>query len=385
MNISGKNWSRRTILVASLSALCAAFVGCGGTDSQGGGSGETSTDATSMWQEGRRLTFGLDGSKVDSKRGVELLQKAADAGSLDAQADLATVYAEGGSESMTPTIAQDRKKACELALKPAEAGNPLAQIVIINASPEYVGGEEKRDELRAKYSKTIVGALEKRAESDPRAKMVLAFCWARPEAFEIEQEPDMEKASRYIREVADSGSAEACMALCMMMDKGEFGVSEEEGLKYLQKAADADVAVALVFLARCYAMGIMGLEQDSEKAVALLRRAAEQGSVQAKIALAECYAEGTGVSIDKQKAFEFYLDAAKSEYAAEYERDDAMMKVGECYEKGVGVEASKHEARKWYHKAAAAGAWDADDALERLDAPATDAPAYAPAPDAAAE
>ncbi|MBR4833879.1 MAG: sel1 repeat family protein [Thermoguttaceae bacterium] len=373
MNISGKNWSRRTILVASLSALCAAFVGCGGTDSQGGGSGETSTDATSMWQEGRRLTFGLDGSKVDSKRGVELLQKAADAGSLDAQADLATIY--DWPDEFAPMIARDEKKAIELALKPAEAGNPFAQLVLIEAFPEDVGGEE----LRAKYSKTVLGELEKRAEKgDAHAKLWIGrIMHIGGEAYGIQQpdiqQPDREKAKRYLVEAVESGSAEAMSYLGRtgILSKYEPELSglvadKNEAMKYLQKAADANAVGALMHYAECCLDGTV--EQDSEKAVALLRRAAEQGSVSAKALLGVCYAEGLGVSIDKKKAFEYFLDAAKSEYAAEYERRGAMMKVGECYEEGVGVEEDKDEARKWYHRAAAAGALDADEALERLDA-----------------
>ena len=78
-------------------------------------------DAAALYRLGRALAFGLDGVKIDGPRGLALLEAAAEAGSLDAQGELAEALFDG-LQGTQP----DAARAVEIAKKPAQAGNPFA-------------------------------------------------------------------------------------------------------------------------------------------------------------------------------------------------------------------------------------------------------------------
>ena len=64
---------------------------------------------------GRELAFGLNGTKVDGRRGFELLKKATDAGSVDAKAELAELYldgCEGTPSDAARAFAAERSRRC---------------------------------------------------------------------------------------------------------------------------------------------------------------------------------------------------------------------------------------------------------------------------------
>lgn len=63
------------------------------------------------------------------------------------------------------------------------------------------------------------------------------------------------------------------------------------------------------------------------------------------------------VKRDMTKAFQFYLESAKTGYVT------AQYAVGECYEKGDGVKKNEDEAQKWFEKAAAQGHLQAQEKL----------------------
>lgn len=85
----------------------------------------TGSAADALYREGRELAFGLNGTKIDGVRGLELLTQAAEAGSMEAQAELAQLY-WSGCEGTAP----DALKAFALAQEPARRGNPFALVLL---------------------------------------------------------------------------------------------------------------------------------------------------------------------------------------------------------------------------------------------------------------
>ncbi|MBR4103388.1 MAG: caspase family protein, partial [Thermoguttaceae bacterium] len=85
----------------------------------------TNAGAEADYRKGRELAFGLNGTKIDGRRGVELLTKAADAGSVDAQAELARLYWIGCAGT-----SPDAARAYDLAFEAAQSENPFALDVL---------------------------------------------------------------------------------------------------------------------------------------------------------------------------------------------------------------------------------------------------------------
>ena len=79
------------------------------------------------------------------------------------------------------------------------------------------------------------------------------------------------------------------------------------------------------------------------------REKAYEGDTKAMNNLGVCYERGTGVKVNLELAFEWYLKAA--ELGDVY----GCFNVGECYYHGKGVEQNSELAFEWYMKAADKG------------------------------
>lgn len=73
---------------------------------------------------------------------------------------------------------------------------------------------------------------------------------------------------------------------------------------------------------------------------------AEAGDAEAQYDVASMYEKGNGVAKDADKAFQWYLKAAKQDH------DKGAYKVGFSYLRGKGVEANYEKALKWLNVAA---------------------------------
>lgn len=76
-----------------------------------------------------------------------------------------------------------------------------------------------------------------------------------------------------------------------------------------------------------------------------LVNAAEKGDKLAQYWLGKCYSKGRGVSIDNQKAFEWYYKSAIQGL------DSAQVELSKCYWNGEGVKQNFGEAVKWINQA----------------------------------
>ena len=151
-------------------------------------------------------------------------------------------------------------------------------------------------------------------------------------------------------------------AVLLCMEDEDEDIDWENGIKWMQKAADAGQEDAIDFLKdidktavsedavelenRASALDDEGRYEESYN---LRLRAAELGNIISMSNLGWHYQYGNGVGQDYEKAFSFYKKAADSGNAW------AQRKTGICYEEGIGVEQDMAEAVNWYLKAAEQG------------------------------
>ncbi len=343
----------------------------------------TGNAADALYREGRALAFGLNGTKIDGVRGLELLTQAAEAGSMEAQAELAQLY-WSGCEGTAP----DAVKAFALAQEPARRGNPFA----LGLLGEYyrLGRVVDKDEAQAEaYFKRAFQELEKLAENgDARAKTYCGIsllagkgcqknqkagmellreaaelqyprAMARLASFYIRGdgvEKDLEFATQWLQEAADAGEAEAMLlfgVLYMLEGKAETAV------QWWRQGAGLNDSMSMFGLGNCYNEG-NGVEKNEAIAVEWFRKSAEMGNADAMNRLGVAYGAGAGVEKNTVKGFEWYRKSAEMGNA------DAMFSISVCYLNGAGVEENEAEAFKWAEQSAQAGCENAWYALGLL-------------------
>ena len=77
--------------------------------------------------------------------------------------------------------------------------------------------------------------------------------------------------------------------------------------------------------------------------------------------LGYCYGNGIGTSIDKQKAFELYQEAAN------LGNTSGINNLGDCYYSGIGIGMDEQKAFELYQKAANLGLIAAQNNLDFMD------------------
>lgn len=267
----------------------------------------TADVAEALYREGRESAFGLNGAKIDGRRGLELLTKAADAGSTDAQAELAELYLSG-CEGTSP----DATRAFGLAFEPARRGNPFALNVLGRCYVEGRGVAKAEKKAATCFERAFRGFEKRAKEGDVRAKTALAAYWTDG----IGGERDVDAGFTLCREAANAGDSEATRRL---------GV--------------------------CYENGI-GTEKDEKKAVAAYRKSAEAGNAAAAANLGYCYQNGVGVAKNGAEAAKRYREAVE---AGGEDASAALVNLAELYENGDGVSKNEREARKLRSRAVELG------------------------------
>lgn len=258
-------------------------------------------EAEDNYREGRALAWGLDGTKIDGFRALELLTQAAEAGLNDAKAALALLYYDG-CEATPPNY----KKAIYWASR-ADAKNPLAQNVLGDCYKDGLGVRKDEEEAMRLH----------------------------------------EAAFKGFQELAKNGGDALILnqlARCCFNKRGtklDFGAAA----KYYRRAAELRCAVAVSNLAGAYCFGC-GVKRDYAKAIQLYNEAIELNCSFAYAALGDCYREGIGVPRDYAKAIELYRKAAEKNYSEGY------LGLGVCYQNGWGVERNPKEAVRLFRQAA---------------------------------
>lgn len=232
---------------------------------------------------------------------VMLLQKAADAGSLEAMYDLSDCYYDGEGVEKNISI------AIKWMTKAADAGYIKAQTAL---GATYYQGMEGLDQNYVLSEKYLLMAAEK-DNADAQAFISMLY---------IAME-DYDKALLWARKAAQMNHPQACFVLGRSYDEGlGVEVNKLEGLKWFEKAANA-------------------------------------GDADAQNMVGNIYTDADFVKHDLQKAYKYYQMAAAQGHAY------GMFNLGLCYLNGDGVEASFITADEWIRKAADAGIQEAIDLI----------------------
>ena len=260
--------------------------------------------------------FGL-GTKPDSLKAVEYMEKAAGAGYTEAMMVLAAFYALG------MRVKQDYPKALEWYIK---AHNEY--------TPGYLGEYSYEDVIDA-FCRTM-------ALDDPRKVREIGDIYASGNGVA----KNKLRAAQWYRKV------ERLEKLAELNSTGEkylsgSGVGQDyaKAVYYFRKAGFSGNADGINNLGNMYAQGL-GVEQDYKRAMAFYFTAANMnGHAEAAYNLGRMYGYGVGVAQNYMRAREWYLKAA-----AKGQRG-AMFELAKIYRKGLGVKADHGKALDWYKKA----------------------------------
>lgn len=232
---------------------------------------------------------------------VMLLQKAADAGSLDAMFDLSDCYYDGDG------VEKNISLAIKWMTKAADAGYIKAQTAL---GATYFQGMEGLDQNYALSEKYLMMAAEK---DNVDAQAFISYLYIAMEEYD--------KAMLWARKASQMEHPQAYFALGRIYDEG-LGVETNhlEGLKWFEKAAK-------------------GGDADAQNMV---------GNI---------YLNADYVKHDEKKAFEYYQMAAAQGHLW------GMCNLGYCYQEGIGTDMNILSAEEWLRKAAEGGLQDAQNML----------------------
>lgn len=133
-----------------------------------------------------------------------------------------------------------------------------------------------------------------------------------------------------------------------LIGRDNFPVDYEEGVKWLEKAAESGHSGAQTNLAYCYENG-MGVPRDRGIAVKWLEKASSQGVPEAIAGLSDFYLRGLGVAKDLERGFELCKQAAEKDFP------EAQFRLGQLYHEGIGCKEDHTKALEWLEKASEQG------------------------------
>ena len=222
---------------------------------------------------------------------VMLLQKAADAGSLDAMYDLSDCYCDGEG------VGKNMDLAISWLTKAADLGLTKAQTAL---GALYMTGAEGHEQNYAVSEKYLTMAAER---DFPKAQLALSFLY-------IEME-EYGKALMWARKAADFEN-EAYTILGQIYLYG-LGVNkdETEGLKYYEKAAKGGDADAQNTVGNLFSNKNSGW-YNLDNAFKYYQMAAAQNHIYGMFNFGLCYADGDGCIVDIPKALEWIEKAANA-------------------------------------------------------------------------
>ena len=234
---------------------------------------------------------------------VMMLQKAADAGSLEAMYDLSDCYADGEG------VDKNMPLAIKWVTKAADAGYVKAQAALGGA---YFEGMEGLDQNYALSEKYFLLAAQK-----------------------------------------DNSEAQAALSL-LYIEMEEY----EKAMLWARKAVQMEQPMAFLALGRIYDEGL-GVEVDHKEGLRWFEKAADKGDANAQNVVGNIYLNADYVKNDPKKAFKYYQMAAAQGHL------DGMVNLGYCYQEGIGTDMNIISAEEWLRKAAEGGSQDAIDILNQ--------------------
>ncbi|MCD8285773.1 MAG: sel1 repeat family protein, partial [Clostridia bacterium] len=252
-----------------------------------------------MVRYGLYYLFGEKGVKQDTQKGLEWIEKGADAGDAVGLKILGDIYEEGTFVEKDPDIAR------EYCVRAADAG-------------------------------------------DPDMQYEMAIHYLKGEGIEPSRET-FTKAMDWLHIAANQRHPKACMFLAGAYEGGH-GVeqNDETALVLYLTAANGGIADAYADAGMCYLEG-RGTDEDDEEAVRCFEAGAEAGSLLCMTNLGISYHEGSGVKRNLKKAFKCFKQAADEDYP------EAIFYLARMYDDGEGTKEDKPEAVRLYRLAAKKG------------------------------
>ena len=285
---------------------------------------EPSEESRRLYREGRALRYGLNGRFVDRKRGLELLEQAAEAGSLNAMAEAALAY---WSESDTMT--QYQREAYDRATATARLGHPFAQLTLAQYF-KAEGPNWNLDKSKEYYAKATTGLKRWAEAGDPMAASLLAGLYANGDGVE----ESAEEAERWHKRAAETGCAVATRNWGVFLRSSDRA---QEAVATLRRAAAANDARAWVRLGLQY-----DKEENEAEKVACYKRAFKLGDVGGANLLALHYDD-----LGKYDEMIFWYGES-----AELECPWGLTMLGSCYALGEGVEEDVEKANTYFEQSA---------------------------------
>lgn len=295
----------------------------------------------------------LQGTGVPASRteGARWLMRAADRGHVEAQSQLAVLYAHGLAGTTQDVEGEKTDKLFE---------NETP------AKPDYVSA--------AHWARRATDA----GSASGQAMLAFVLTWG-PDSMR-----DLDEAHRLYEKSASANCAEGCLGYALSLAKRANSEDEKrEAAKFMRIAADAGLTTAIYLLAALTEQGF-GVPRDPIAAAQLYRQAAERGLREAQVRWGRALIEGRHVepnSIEgeswlrkaalagdvdaaamvgdvniKNKKPPNYLEAANwYRRAAEAGHKNAAHALGSLYLTGAGVAEDKDEAARWLRISAEAG------------------------------
>ncbi|MCG8440856.1 MAG: sel1 repeat family protein [Caulobacterales bacterium] len=228
-----------------------------------------------------------------------------------------------------------------LALGAAAHAQPLSVI-----DPEETYGYAWSFYKIGDYASALPLAVTAATEGHPEAAKIAADIYQRG----LTGKPDPDEAAKWLRAAAlASEDSDALFQLGIMGRDGRGGVTGEEAVTFLRRAADLGRADARHELALLYLDGVEGVEADEPRARALLQQAATSDLAVAQRDLALMLLEGRGGERDPDQALAWLRRAAEAgDVEAAYE-------LGVVLSDGVVAPPDDAEASRWMRQASEAG------------------------------
>jgi uncharacterized protein len=205
-------------------------------------------------------TYALNGNREQAK---SLFEKAAEQGEVDAQFNLAVMYARGDAP---PDNHPDMAKAVPLFRKAALQGHPESQYILALAYHEASGVQRDEEECK----KWMLASAEQgysRAEFNVAARYY--------------KDSDYKNAFTWFMRAADQKHSRAELNVGSMYYVGEGTAKDfEQALYWYQRAAGHGETSALRMIANMYAAG-NGVKKDPVTSYAYMQAAAESGNEEA--------------------------------------------------------------------------------------------------------
>lgn len=190
---------------------------------------------SSMVELGDALTLGR--GVRNPRRGVEWLQRAADAGADRAKISLAATYYFGRTGATPPTsVLEDEPLALLWLARVAESGNSEAQADLANFMQKGTGLTSKQPEIAERYWRLAAYGGSAYAQVNFAEQLRRGFVL-------VKQEYGSREAIELLERALSQGSAQAALALAQIRRFGELGQSKNplEAMKLAYRAIDLAV------------------------------------------------------------------------------------------------------------------------------------------------